>query len=426
MIRVLALIFAFCVATGLAAQETVRPEVRVELSESETIPGQAVDLRVTILVPTWMTQPVVFPSFELINMIVRLPDRATTPVTEQVGGVAWSGVSRRYQVSPMVPGRFVFPEQEALVTWADPETNQPREDRVTISSVELLGKVPAGAEGLDPFLAATGLTLTQTIEGAEAPLLPGDSVTRKLVAKVEGTSPVFLPPLLKPEQIEGVSIYPSEPVLEEKVQRGEISGSRTESVTYLAQSGGGGQADAVSIQWFNLDTGKIETAVVDAVPLAVDAPFASDRSRLSPQILVLLGGGALVLIAVLLLLRRVICRRVVEWQAVRRARYMASSRFGRDKALAACKGRDLAGVMAGLDLITARAVTIDATSQARVRNALTALGAATYGDGAGDQNAAWGALEQAIRGLKIDMPAKTRADGLAPLNPVQHDNKSFS
>ena len=64
-----------------------------------------------------------------------MPARATTPLSERIIDDTWSGVSRHFRITPMVPGRFTIPPQEVIVTWADPDTNQPRRDVLRMAKV---------------------------------------------------------------------------------------------------------------------------------------------------------------------------------------------------------------------------------------------------------------------------------------------------
>jgi hypothetical protein len=113
----------------------------------------------------------------------------------------------------MVPGRFLIPPQDVAVTWTDPETGEASRDVLRTEPLAFAGVVPEAAKGLDPFVAADTLEMVQVIEGA-----PGDLVP---------------------------------------------DGSRTERVVLVAEGGGGGEVPPISLDWYDLQTGKVETAVKD-------------------------------------------------------------------------------------------------------------------------------------------------------------------
>ena len=408
-----------CLLAGAAAtQEFLGPRLTVTFDETETIPGQPLSLRITVLVPTWMTKPVVFPSLEGPNLIVRLPARATTPVSEGIGGDRWSGVSRHFRITPMVPGRFYIPPQELIVTWVDPQTNQPRRDVIAMDGVSLTGALPDGAKGLDPLIAAEQITLSQTLSGTEAPLRPGDSITRTVTASVKGTAPMFLPHLLDFEPLEGIAQYPAEPILTEETQRGEITGSRIETVTYLAQSGGDGAAGSVTLDWFNLKTGKVETASVDGFLLTVDAPLAHRPSEVSLRDLGLAGAALLALVLIALFAGRPLWARWSQARAARHRRYLASPTWARKQVEQAVRQRDLDGALRALDVWAKRLPQDDPRNDPSLHAALTALGAARYGHGSALEVGGWHKMEAALGALAKTGSKKQRKQTLPPLNPA--------
>ncbi len=250
------------------------PMLRIAFDETEAIPGQQLSLRLTVLVPTYMPEPPVWPSLEAPNLLVRLPEGSTTPTSERVGGATWSGITRHYRLSPMVPGDFEIPPQQVTVTFVDPETLETARATLSTEALAYSAVVPEGANGLDPLLAAETLEIAQEVEGDPQAMAPGDSVTRTVTARIEGTSPIFLPTLLPAVVIEGVAAYPDEPVLSESDDRGVVSGIRTESVVYVAEGGGSGVAPPVSIAWYVLGTGKIERASLEGFPISIDGPPA--------------------------------------------------------------------------------------------------------------------------------------------------------
>jgi len=397
------LLLAFAPPAG--AQEDVAPDgpvLRVEFDETEAIPGQPLSLRMTVLVPTFLPEPPVWPSLEAPNLLVRLPERSTNPTSARVGGETWAGVTRNYRISPMVPGEFAIPPQEVVVTWADPESNAPVRAILQSEALAFRGVVPAGAEGLDPFIAATSLDLAQTIEGEPGAMTPGDSVTRTVVATVAGTPPMFLPELLPPVAIEGIAAYPDEPLLAETDDRGTLGGSRTERVTLVAEGGGSGAVPAVTLDWYDLETGRVETASVEGFAIAVEGPPARsvapgrDWRRIALGVLAALAGAA----AAVWLKRRA-GPPLARLLAARRAARLASEAHAYAVLHRAVARRDNAALRPALDTWAGRLAGQDPRADPRLRDALTALGADLYGPAAPrDPAAAWQALAEALPAVR--------------------------
>jgi hypothetical protein len=316
---------AISVGAVRAQQPNQQPVVEIELDKSEVVPGQYVTLRVTVLVPTWLPRPVEFPSMEMPNLRVRLPERSTVPTSRTIDGAAWSGVSRSYLISPMVAGTFDISAQNISVTYAVPGSSDTAQANLQTEPVRITGIVPKGAEGLDPFIAADSLRLTQEISQPTTGLQPGQSVKRTVTAQVKGASPIVLPQLMPEVRIDGIAAYPDDPSVSERDERGVLSGTRTETVTLMAEGGTMGHVPEIELRWFNLKSGTIETATLDGFDISVEGPPASKPgSERSTLMLAAAGLAALVILAVFALLIRRYWPRTIDAHRRRRARRLAS------------------------------------------------------------------------------------------------------
>lgn len=418
MIRAALVVLALLPPLRLAAQEdALAPQLLVEFPETEAIPGQFLSLRLTVLVPTFMPKPPQWPGFEAPNLIVRLPEGSSNPTSKRVNGETWSGVSRRYRIAPMVPGDFTLPPQQVRITYRNPEGLDDLTATLTTEAIGFAGILPEGAEGLDPFLAASDLVLTQKLEGTPEAMAPGDSLSLRLVAEVEGVSPMFLPPLLPQVALEGLAAYPDEPQLAETDELGVLSGTRTESVTYVAEAGGGGTVPAVELQWYDIDDGTVKTASVAPVTLQVDGPPARSAAPLDLRRLLLLGLAVVLgLAAIVALLRRALPR-LARRREEHRARVLASEAHAWQQLTQAVARRDDATLRPALDLWASRCDGADPRRTPAVQDALLALGAARYGGGEANAPAAWGMLDAALRETRGRQRRHRDATPLPPLNP---------
>lgn len=409
-------------SAAMAQTGAAEPILRVDLESDSAIPGQPISLRVTVLVPTYMPDPPEWPSFELPNLLVRLPERSTNPTSESIDGDTWSGISRHYRLSPMIPGQFTLPPQEILITYADPDGNAPIQATLKTEQVSFSGTVPEGAEGLDPFLAAKDLDLKLDIEGDTEGLTPGASVKLTVEAKIEGTSPMFLPQLLPPFQIEGVAIYRDEPSIAETGNRGEISGTRRESATLIAEGGGSGQVPVITLDWYDLDGKSVETARTSPVDIAVIGPPAATQTEPRDWRAIAIAASVILLAAAAITFvgRAAFSLLTRRYNAARRAR-LASEGFAFRQVKNAVRHQDYHALHPALEAWRARLpASSDPLSDSDVQTALTDLGRTRYGRASGDKRgeiAAWHALAAALPKLRRSAESATTRQMLPPLNP---------
>ena len=422
-IFLLSLVMHLSSVTAGSAQDTSVPILEVELGETQVLPGQPVTMRITVLVPTWLSKPVEFPSFEAPDLMVKLFEGATNPTSRSIAGETWSGISRVYRLSPLVAGNIRISPQDILVLWADPGKTDPLRSVLKTQEFEITGIVPAEALDLDPFFAATAVELEQEISPDMQILQAGDSVTRTVTVRVSGASPFALPVLMPPHDIRGIAVYPTEPVLTEEAGEQWLSGSRSESITLLAESGGSGAAPPIELRWFNLESGEVETTNLEGFELTVDAPVARRKPSLDASAIALTGLIALAVGLLAFLSYRFLLPAMRRYMQRRKAVRRASEVWAFDEVRTAIARRDYNAFVRAADVWAARVDETGQTIDAALSAAVTRLGACIYGSTPSDPAQAWKTLDKAILNTRKSMArgknGKPRSYLEISINPVR-------
>ncbi|NOD29461.1 BatD family protein [Ruegeria atlantica] len=404
-------VFILLLPLSVSAQENsaYQPRVSVDVPNEAVIVGQPAIVRVKVLVPTFMPQPPVFPSLEQQNVLVRLPERASGPVSETVDGETWSGVQRSYRLYPLTSGPVAYDAQEVVVTFADPQSNDPVQVSVALPSIQLNAEIPEGAQGLDPLIIASGFSLDQKLDGP-TDMQAGDSITREISAQISGTTALTIPALTPQDQSQLLRAYPKEPRFSETEDQGILSGQRVEETVYNAQDGGETQLSAVSIDWFNLDTGQIETASLPSTKLTLAPPRRQppDAQTIIKSVLYLV-----IVVFALWTLGRFLRPRYSTWKTERRRRYLASEKYAVDALRSALISRDLPAVYQALGLWKSRSAHPERSLDLEM--SLMNIGAARYSATACNSPEDWEAAVQHLGALKS--ATERKSGSLPPLNP---------
>jgi hypothetical protein len=265
MMRILIFVILGLAWSG-AAWGQAQPVVRAEVKPESVIVGEAAELTVTVLVPTWFTRPVVYPSFELANAMTRLPSDSSFSIRERVGSESWSGIVRTYEIYPLMGASYRMAGQTMNVTFANPGSDPVSVD-VEVPEVVLRGVVPEGAESLDPYLAGRSLNLGIDVEGELDGLEAGDAIVLTYRAELDGLPAIFLPPLAPAFEFDGVSVYRDMP----EVADGDTA-SRAEKVTLVFEAGGEFSVPGRELSFWNTASRSIETATADGLTVSVEGP----------------------------------------------------------------------------------------------------------------------------------------------------------
>jgi len=332
---VLGLLLVIAGDLAMASAAPGEPVVRIQLQPETVAVGEAAELRVTVLGPTWFPKPPVFPSFEVPNAIVRRPPDRSGPATERVGGERWSGVYRTYQIFPLMGARYSLGGETLQVTVANPGSDPVVSD-LTVPSVSLTAEVPKGAEGLDPYIAGQQFSIRREIEGELDQLEVGDVLVVRYIAELDGLPAIFLPPLAPAIESRTVSVYADTPVFAE----GDTS-ARTEQITIVMNYGGDVVLPAVNFRWWNRATNEVEVAAIDALTIAVAGPSGEARPLEEQRSL---DWRDIVLLILALIVTGYLLRRYTplarQWLDAERERYLGSEQHAFDRLKKTCRSQD--------------------------------------------------------------------------------------
>lgn len=246
---------------------TPTPVVQMTIDPARVVVGQQAKLQIVVLAPNYMTSPPELPGFQISNAVTRQLQSFNT--NEQRDGVSYAGVRFEYAIYPQEPGSYAVSGQKVHVKYAA-EPPATREVELALPPVSFEAFIPDAAAGLEPFLAATKLNIAQTIKRSSDQLNAGDAVTRTVTIKAEGTPAMLLPPQ-QFAAIDGLRLYPAQPVLDDKAdgRTDVMTSTRVDSATYMLERPGDYSLPAINFEWWNAGSGKVEQVHLDAIPFKV-------------------------------------------------------------------------------------------------------------------------------------------------------------
>ena len=254
---------------GAWAQQTPAPEpvLQVTIDPPRVVVGQRTTLRIDVLAPNYMTSPPELPGFQVRNAVTR--QLQSVNLSEQRNGTSYAGVRFEFAIYPQEPGAFAISDQKVKVKYAA-EPPAVREELLSLPRVSFEAFIPDTAADLNPFLAASQLTVEQSVQRSSDPLKVGDSITRTVTIQAEETPAMLLPPVIFPA-VDGLAVYPAQPALQDKTEgrTDALTATRTDSATYILQRPGDYVLPAIDVRWWNAGEGRVETAHVDAVTMQV-------------------------------------------------------------------------------------------------------------------------------------------------------------
>jgi hypothetical protein len=258
---------------GMAAGDSAPASnilIRAAVTPSENIVvGQRVILHVDVLAPDGWAQMKDTPAFRVEGAHVIRYESQGTRLNETIDGQAFSG--QRYQFS-LFPGRAgtitvpSIPVSVEISRWGSQSGKESRE--VKMPEVTFQADLPAGAEGVHGLVSTPELTADQAWDPDQQSFEVGGAIRRTIELTARDVSGMAFTPL-RFEPTEGVSVYPAEPAVDDRYSRGTLTGKRVESVTYVFTGEGKVELPEIGIAWWNIDSEKLDRAVLPALQLEI-------------------------------------------------------------------------------------------------------------------------------------------------------------
>lgn len=348
------LLLAAAAAAKLPAATLVRTEVEPKIAWV----GQRVLLKVDVLSDRGWAQVSRFGELEMAGAYLLGDSSQGVRLQRDIDGESYSGQRYELSVYPQVAGRLAIPPMaiEVRVRRLGAEGGDADEQRQTpVASLEV--KTPPGAEGIRGLVSTPRLAVEQRWDGLPQQPKVGDAFKRVVRFEAEQVSGMAFTPLVFAAPA-AVGLYPAEPAVQDRRERGSLTGTRTESVTYVLERPGTVSIPGLRYSWWDTAAERLETVELDGVELTVaggasdlrGSPVAEPGGRPSP---VLVAGLSLLglLVAAAYGFR---ARLLGGWQAWREARRASEPQYFK-RALASIRSGDagaaLADTMRWLDRI---------------------------------------------------------------------------
>jgi hypothetical protein len=118
------------------------------------------------------------------------------------------------------------------------------------------------------LVTTTDFTLKVQVTPNPAGLKVGDALTRTITRSAPAVSAMAFAPLPTPA-VPGIAVYPKSPEVDDRSNRGDLVGTRVESVTYVLQQAGKRTIPGIEVPWWDPVAERLHTEHVPALELDV-------------------------------------------------------------------------------------------------------------------------------------------------------------
>jgi hypothetical protein len=305
----------------LAAEAII---LRTAVTPEEVWVGQKVLLHVDVLAKNGWAQLKKVGDAEVDGAYLLRLETQGTRLSETIEGDSYTGQRYEFMLFAQRDGTLTVPPMPVDVeikTWG--AGGGTRTERMWLPLVEFVTRTPPGAEGLSGLISTTDLTANQNWDPATESPMVGDALKRTISLRAKDVSGMAFAPMLH-GKIENLGIYPGEPAVEDKFARGDLTGTRVETVAYVFERAGDFEIPDVTLPWWDVDASELKHVVLPGLSLQVTGSPVTESEALQQaehqQNTRLLWSALLAILVAAVAVVRFGDRLANRWTAWRRAR----------------------------------------------------------------------------------------------------------
>lgn len=280
--------FALFIAWSLVSESARAAEdiiLRTSVTPEEAWVGQKVVLHIEVLAKDGWAQLKKSSEADVDGAYLLRLESQGTRLNESIDGDSYTGQRYEFMLFAQRDGKITVPPVSVDVeikTWGSDSST--RIERMSLPSVEFIARTPPGAQGIRGLISTGNFTASQKWQPETDSAVIGDAIKRTITLRADDVSGMAFAPSLH-SNIENLGIYPGEPTVDDRFARGDLTGTRVETVTYVFERGGEFNIPGVEFTWWNTRTEELQSIVLPGLNLQVTSAAVanSDVSQQAVQ-----------------------------------------------------------------------------------------------------------------------------------------------
>jgi hypothetical protein len=225
--------------------------------------GQEVSLVVEISTRRWFAGGTRIHHPEIGNLVVLQRDQFATNLSRQEQGQTWVVQQWALELYPQAAATYAVPSLTLELAVNDAEAGIVR-GTLYSKPLQFTARVPELLRSVDFWVSTPAFSINDEFDRKLEKLQPGGAFTRTISSSASHVTSMMLP---TPQMTAppGLAIYPDNPILEDRSNRGEAIARRTDRFTYVVEEAGQYQLAEQTFFWWDSVRGEVQTQRLTAV-----------------------------------------------------------------------------------------------------------------------------------------------------------------
>jgi hypothetical protein len=239
----------FCLAspavtTGPAFVELVPPK------ESNPWVGQRTAFSVNVVVEGRFSGSTLFDLPQVPGVILMKPEERSVLSTRTIENREYVVQRHEFSLFCQNDAGVRIPEIRVRCGSIRSQGETPNQHVLTVPEFEVTPRLPEDTRPGQVVVATTRLEVSETWNPKPDEVKVGDAFRRTVTVQAADV-PGMLLPLVPQPRLQGLAVYPSAPEIDDRLERGDFTGKRVDTITYVCERPGTVEIPAVLYRWWN-------------------------------------------------------------------------------------------------------------------------------------------------------------------------------
>ncbi len=267
--KILFIFFIFSISFCPAFADGKKAFVQVRAKEVQLVfAGQRVPFYITLFARSRFAGSPRFDIPDIAGLIImEVEDRPVLSSTTE-GGVEYLSKTHEFAVFPQKNGDYTIPPFPVTFAFVDISANKEIETTYQTHEINFSVQRPQGTDKIDDLISTTEFLVKETWDPQPKKPKVGDAFKRTITRKAKDIpGMVHLP--VKTQRIKGLGIYQDPPRVQDDMQRGGFTGTRTETITYVCEEESKIEIPKLKFYWFDMNANTLKEETLPAVAFDV-------------------------------------------------------------------------------------------------------------------------------------------------------------
>lgn len=264
-----AILPVFLQFSAALADDEVQADVQISIKENGEIwTGQQVTLNLDLKTTGFSFSNSHFNLPEVGGAFLMQTDTTTIKLTENVNGVVWQVIRYPLALYPQKAGLLEIPPIDVRFVTSAGFGSAEKAFEFQAGPLQLSIKSPPGIKPGDLVITTTSFELDYNWQPQTGATQTGDAITLTVNRRAEDISAMLLPPL-PVYRTEGLAAYPQAPEINDKTNRGDLTGERTDSIIWVIETPGSYNIPGIRFQWWDPNRRELKQQIIPGIKLDI-------------------------------------------------------------------------------------------------------------------------------------------------------------